>query len=86
MRVDLRKKKFGSEAEEAEWWFTHQGALANEFEKAAKDGTLGHGTVARIDSTPTIMRPRRTNPRVQPTAHTRKDGAPKRSKRTATAE
>lgn len=53
MREELKKKKFKSEGEEAEWWFEHQDALADEFDKAAKEGTLGQGTVARTGSTPT---------------------------------
>ncbi|MGA7523418.1 MAG: hypothetical protein WBW84_13255 [Acidobacteriaceae bacterium] len=46
-------KTFKNEAEEAAWWDAHQDALADEFEKAAAAGTLGHGTAARQGSTPT---------------------------------
>ena len=53
MREELKKKKFRNEAEEAKWWDEHQDALANEFEKAASVGTLGHGTTARKGATPT---------------------------------
>jgi len=53
MKAELKKKKFRNEAEEAKWWEQHQEALANEFEKAAAAGTLGHGTVARKGATPT---------------------------------
>lgn len=38
---------FASEAEEARWWFEHADELNEDFEKAAADGTLGRGTVAR---------------------------------------
>jgi predicted DNA binding CopG/RHH family protein len=53
MREELKKKTFRNEAEEAEWWDQHQGALGDEFEKAAAARTLGHGTAARKGSTPT---------------------------------
>lgn len=48
-----QKKTFRNEAEEAEWWDSHQNELANELEKAAAAGTLGRGTAARKGSTPT---------------------------------
>jgi predicted DNA binding CopG/RHH family protein len=38
---------FTSEAEEAQWWFEHSDELDKDFEQAAADGTLGHGTLAR---------------------------------------
>lgn len=40
-------KQFKDEAEEAAWWEQNQDALAREFEGAAQDGTLGHGSVAK---------------------------------------
>jgi hypothetical protein len=39
--------KFDSEADEARWWFEHADELMDDFDAAAADGTLGHGTVAR---------------------------------------
>jgi predicted DNA binding CopG/RHH family protein len=45
--------KFGSEAEEAKWWFENQDALDREFAQAAAEGRLGHGTVARRMGIPT---------------------------------
>jgi hypothetical protein len=39
--------KFNSEAEEAQWWADHQDDLADKFEAAAANGTLGRGTVAK---------------------------------------
>jgi predicted DNA binding CopG/RHH family protein len=44
---------FKSEAEEAKWWFDHQDELLKDFEQAAKEGRLGHGTAARIGDIPT---------------------------------
>lgn len=53
MRKEFQKKTFKSEEDEANWWDRHQDALADEFERAAAEGTLGHGTVARKGITPT---------------------------------
>jgi predicted DNA binding CopG/RHH family protein len=53
MKEKLKNKNFKNESEEANWWEEHQDALADEFENAAKSGTLGHGTTARKGSTPT---------------------------------
>jgi predicted DNA binding CopG/RHH family protein len=53
MQEKLKKQSFKSEAEEAKWWDESQDALAQEFEKGAAEGTLGHGTVARKGKTPT---------------------------------
>ena len=53
MRKEFQKKNFKSEEEEANWWDQNQDALADEFERAASEGTLGHGTVARKGATPT---------------------------------
>lgn len=53
MREEFQKKTFKSEEEEANWWDQHQDALAEEFERAATEGTLGHGTAARKGATPT---------------------------------
>lgn len=35
--------KFKTEAEEAAWWDAHPDFLAEQFEKAAKEGRLAHG-------------------------------------------
>lgn len=53
MREEFQKKNFKSEEDEANWWDHQQDALADEFRRAAADGTLGHGTVARKGVTPT---------------------------------
>lgn len=53
MREQLKKKRFRDEAEEARWWDAHQDALADEFRKAAAEGTLGSGRAARKGATPT---------------------------------
>lgn len=45
--------KFESEAEEAKWWFDNQDELLKDFERAAAEGQLGHGTVARRMGIPT---------------------------------
>lgn len=45
--------KFESEAEEAKWWFDNQGELLKDFERAAAEGRLGRGTVARRMGIPT---------------------------------
>jgi hypothetical protein len=47
MAQKLEVPQFASEAEEARWWFEHQDAVADEFERAEQEGKLGHGTVAR---------------------------------------
>ena len=45
---------FKSYEEEADWWDNNQDLILREFQEAAKDGTLQHGTVAkRIGVTPT---------------------------------
>jgi predicted DNA binding CopG/RHH family protein len=45
--------KFESEADEAKWWFDHQDELLKDFQQAAVEGRLGHGTVARRMGIPT---------------------------------
>lgn len=47
MLEELKKKTFASEAEEAAWWESHEDELADEFEKATKEGRVGIGTVAK---------------------------------------
>ena len=44
---------FKDEAEEAKWWFDHQDEILDDFEQAAKDGTLLRGTAARVGGLPT---------------------------------
>ncbi len=44
---------FKSEAEEAEWWDTHEDESMAAFEQAASEGRLGRGTVARKACLPT---------------------------------
>ena len=49
--------EFSSEAEEARWWFDNQAELDADFERAAADGELSRGTVARRAGIPTGMVP-----------------------------
>ena len=49
----LNTPDFKSEAEEATWWANNQELIAEEFEQAAKDGTLRRGAAARLGATPT---------------------------------
>jgi hypothetical protein len=44
----FRVPKFASEAEEAQWWFDRHRQLAKAFQRAAGQGHLGSGSVARI--------------------------------------
>lgn len=53
MKEEFQKKNFKSEEDEANWWDRQQDALAEEFQRAAAEGILGHGTVARKGITPT---------------------------------
>jgi predicted DNA binding CopG/RHH family protein len=46
---------FATEAEEAKWWFEHQDELLEDFEQAAAEGRLSHGTAARLGNLPTIV-------------------------------
>jgi hypothetical protein len=43
----LKTPEFKTEDDEARWWKNNQSLLLNEFEQAAKDGTLSHGTLMR---------------------------------------
>ncbi len=45
--------EFKNEQEEADWWDNNQGLIVKEFVEAAKDGTLGRGTLAKRGLTPT---------------------------------
>ena len=47
----LQTPDFKSEAEEAAWWDSHPDETLAMFEQAAKDGTLGRGTLARRTQT-----------------------------------
>jgi hypothetical protein len=42
----LDTPEFKNEAEEAAWWDSHPDEILGVFEQAAKDGTLGRGTIA----------------------------------------
>jgi len=53
MTKTLQIPEFKSEAEEAAWWDNHPDETLAIFEKAAKDGTLGRGTLARRTQTAT---------------------------------
>jgi hypothetical protein len=45
---DFKIPAFANEAEEAKWWFENQELIADEFEKAAKEGRLRRGGVRRL--------------------------------------
>ena len=47
MKQTLKTPDFKNEKEEAEWYDTHQDELLTQFKQAARDGTLGRGTLAR---------------------------------------
>jgi predicted DNA binding CopG/RHH family protein len=53
MDEKLKVPEFKDEAEEARWWFDNQDLLDQEFVKAAAEGRLGRGTVARRAGIPT---------------------------------
>ena len=53
MEQALKIPKFKTEGDEARWWFENKDQLAKRFERAAAEGKLGRGTVARRGSTPT---------------------------------
>jgi hypothetical protein len=40
--------KFANETEEADWWYEHRKEVSQEFAKAAKEGRLRRGTLARL--------------------------------------
>ena len=46
--TNLKIPKFASEAEEAKWWYDNREILSEEFQKAAKEGRLRRGGVARL--------------------------------------
>jgi transcription elongation GreA/GreB family factor len=39
--------RFATEAEEAQWWFDHRDEVCEDIVSAAKNGTLGEGSLAR---------------------------------------
>lgn len=47
-KSDLKVPKFATEAEEAKWWYENQDMIFKEFQKAAKEGRLGHGGARRL--------------------------------------
>ena len=47
MTKTLQIPDFKDEAEEAAWWDTHPEETLGIFERAAKDGSLGRGTLAQ---------------------------------------
>ncbi len=46
--MNLKVPKFSTEAEEAKWWYDNRNKVSDEFLKAAKEGRLGRGGVARL--------------------------------------
>jgi predicted DNA binding CopG/RHH family protein len=53
MEEALKVPQFKSEGDEARWWVENQSQLAQQFKRAAAEGKLGRGTVARRGNTPT---------------------------------
>jgi predicted DNA binding CopG/RHH family protein len=53
MEQNLKVPEFKTERDEADWWVENQDQLAQQFERAAAEGNLGRGTVARRGNTPT---------------------------------
>src|SRR5450432_2579471 len=51
MTKTLRTPELKNEAEEAAWWDSHPDETLALFEQAAKDGTMGQGTLARRTQT-----------------------------------
>jgi predicted DNA binding CopG/RHH family protein len=49
----IKTPEFKSEAEEARWYEKNQDVLLAEFKDAAKDGTLGRGSLPKRGLTPT---------------------------------
>jgi predicted DNA binding CopG/RHH family protein len=51
----IKTPRFKTETQEAHWWEKNQSLLLKEFEQAAKEGTIGRGTLMqRRGQTPTI--------------------------------
>jgi predicted DNA binding CopG/RHH family protein len=53
MERTLKVPEFKTEGDEARWWVENQDRLGPQFERAAAEGKLGRGTVARRGNTPT---------------------------------
>jgi predicted DNA binding CopG/RHH family protein len=53
MEQTLKVPEFKTEADEARWWVENQDKLAKQFKRAAAEGKVGRGTVARRGNTPT---------------------------------
>ena len=51
MMKTLQNPEFKNETEEAAWWDSHENETLSVFEQAAKDGTLGRGTLVRSSQT-----------------------------------
>ncbi|HEV2134363.1 MAG TPA: hypothetical protein VGR47_08870 [Terracidiphilus sp.] len=45
---DFKLPKWKNEEEEAKWWYENQELIADEFEKAAKEGRLRTGGIRRL--------------------------------------
>ena len=45
---EFKLPKWANEDEEAKWWFENQELIADEFEKAAKEGRLRTGGIRRL--------------------------------------
>ncbi len=52
MLEELKLRTFASEAEEAQWWESHEDELAVEFEKGGAEGRLGIGTLTKRTAIP----------------------------------
>jgi predicted DNA binding CopG/RHH family protein len=53
MEQTLKVPEFKTEGDEARWWVEKQDQIAQQFARAAAEGKLGRGTVARRGNTPT---------------------------------
>jgi len=53
MEQNLKVPEFETERDEANWWVENQDQLTKQFQRAAAEGKLGRGTVARRGNTPT---------------------------------
>lgn len=45
---DFKLPKFANEDEEAKWWYENQELIADEFEKAMKEGRIRRGGIRRL--------------------------------------
>jgi predicted DNA binding CopG/RHH family protein len=52
MLAELKNMTFANEAEEASWWESHEDELLDEFKRAAAEGRIGIGTVAKRAALP----------------------------------